>query len=208
METPITHQLERDQENYEIRVANASVDDSNTIFGMIPYNTLSQDLGGFRERILPSAFRMTLDSGSEVWSMFQHDHNKVMARRSTETLKLTERDDGLQIEISPSNTTWSNDALEVIRHGDSDGFSFGFWIPENGDRWIKDGDQIIRDLISVELGEVSVVFNPAYRDQAQISVRAMEKVREFQPVPVSVLEKRLRLKTLQTCFHSFNFEAN
>ena len=113
MEIPITHQLESDQENYEIRVAHATVDESNTIFGLIPYNTLSQDLGGFRERILPSAFQMTLDSGSEVWSMFQHDHNKVMARRSTETLKLTERDDGLQIEISPSNTTWSQDAGKV-----------------------------------------------------------------------------------------------
>lgn len=189
-----THQ--RDKENYEIRVAEAAVNESNTIFGLIPYNTLSSDLGGFRERILPSAFRMTLDSGSEVWSMFQHDHNKVMARRSTETLKLTEREDGLQIEISPSDTSWSRDALEVIRHGDSDGFSFGFWILE--DRWSKEGETIIRDLVSVELGEVSVVFNPAYRDQAQISVRAMEKVREYQPVPVSLLEKRQKINVLQS----------
>ena len=96
--------------------------------------------------------------------------------------------------ITPSNTSWSNDALEVIRYGDSDGFSFGFWpIKES---WHKDGDTVIRDLESVELGEVSVVYNPAYRQQAQISVRAMEQVRSFWKAPVSLLEKRQRLAGL------------
>ncbi|HCS50101.1 HK97 family phage prohead protease [Rubinisphaera sp.] len=149
------------EDNYEIRNVKAEVrtsESGNTIVGTIPFNVLSQDFGDFRERIMPSAFRMTMNSDAEVWSYFQHDSDKVMARRSTGTLGLTLTEDELQIEISPSNTTWSRDALEVIRHGDSDGFSFGFWLIE--DRWIKEDDQIVRELISVDLGEVSVVYNP------------------------------------------------
>lgn len=117
-----------------------------------------------------------------------------MARRSTDTLRLTDTDDGLQIEIFPSNTTWSRDALEVIRHGDSDGFSFGFWILE--DRWSKDGETIIRDLVSVDLGEISVVFNPAYSQNAQISVRALNKVRELNG-NLEIQKKRQKLALLK-----------
>src|SRR5690606_38942367 len=142
--------------DYELRAFKSEIratDDGNSIVGMIPYHTLSQDLGAFRERILPSAFQMTLNSEAEVWSYFQHDSDKVLARRSTGTLGLTHTDVGLEIVISPNDTTWSRGALEVMRHGDSDGFSFGFWVLE--DRWIKEEDTIVRELISVDLGEVS-----------------------------------------------------
>lgn len=189
------------KQDYELRAIKSEIradESGNTIFGMIPFNTLSQDLGGFRERILPSAFQMTLDTGSEVWSYFQHDSDKVLARRSTGTLGLTRTDDGLQVEISPSNTTWSRDTLEVIAHGDSDGFSFGFWVLE--DRWIKEDDQIVRELVSVSLGEVSVVYNPAYLQEAQISVRAMNKVRELSGVGgnMELLRRKQQLAELQT----------
>ncbi|MEZ5945208.1 MAG: HK97 family phage prohead protease [Planctomycetaceae bacterium] len=168
--------MNKQSENYEIRVMPAEVRaDGDTITGLIPYNVLSQDLGGFQERILPSAFRPALGSESEVWSLFQHDQEKVMGRRSTGTLKLTDSPEGLQIEISPSQTSWSRDALEVIRHGDSDGFSFGFWVLD--DNWTKTGDTIVRDLVSVQLGEVSVVYQPAYLSGAKISVRALEQVK-------------------------------
>ena len=163
----------RTSDTYEIRLLPADVRaEGDTITGLIPYNVLSEDLGGFRERILPSAFRPALESKAEVWSLFQHDHEKVMGRRSTGSLKLTDSADGLLVDISPSQTSWSRDALEVIRHGDSDGFSFGFWVLD--DSWTKTGDTLIRDLVSVDLGEVSVVYQPAYLSGAKISVRARE----------------------------------
>ena len=150
-------------------------DEGSIITGKIPYNTRSLDLGGFYEVILPTAFANTLNRNDEVWSLFNHDHNKAMARRSTGTLILDSQEDGLHIEISPSNTSWGNDALEVIRHGDSDGFSFGFysvledWKEENGD--------IVRYLVDTVLDEVSVAFRPAYPDQAEIGIRVAPEVR-------------------------------
>ncbi|MEZ5951177.1 MAG: HK97 family phage prohead protease [Planctomycetaceae bacterium] len=189
------------KQDYELRAIKSEIradETGKTIHGLIPFNTLSQNLGGFRERILPSAFHMTLDSGSEVWSYFQHDSDKVLARRSTGTLGLTQTEDGLQVEISPSNTTWSRDTLEVIAHGDSDGFSFGFWVLE--DRWLKEDDEIVRELVSVDLGEVSVVYNPAYLQDAQISVRALDKVRELAGVSgnLELLRRKQQLAELKT----------
>ena len=180
----------RTSENYEIRLLPAEVTaDGDTITGLIPYNTLSEDLGGFRERILPTAFRPALESEAEVWSLFQHDHEKVMGRRSTGSLQLTDSPEGLQITITPSQTSWSRDALEVIRHGDSDGFSFGFWVLD--DTWTKSGDTLIRDLVSVDLGEVSVVYQPAYLSGAKISVRAKSMLRK------TLLRQRQKLALLQ-----------
>ena len=188
----------REEKNYEIRLLPAELrasEDGKTIVGTIPYHTLSQDLGGFQERILPSAFKPALDTEAEVYALFNHDWERVMGRRSTNSLRLVDSEDGLQIEISPSNTSWSNDALEVIRHGDSDGFSFGFWVLE--DRWDKDGDTIIRDLVSVDLGEVSVVYKPAYKDQAKIGLRSIEKVQELKVESFQLLECRQKLMRLR-----------
>ena len=55
-------------------------------------------MGGFRERILPTAFLPALDTDAEVWSLFQHDSDKVMARRSTGSLRLTNSEEGLMVE--------------------------------------------------------------------------------------------------------------
>ena len=49
------------------------------------YGTLSEDLGGFRERVNPGCFRDCLESGKDVRAFFNHEPTQIVARRSGES---------------------------------------------------------------------------------------------------------------------------
>jgi HK97 family phage prohead protease len=134
------------------------------------FNEFSEDLGGFRERIVPGAFTKTLKDGSVKKSYWNHNYDEVLGSTKAGTLTLEEKDDGLYFEITPPS--WADRHLETIKRGDVDQMSFGFYTVK--DRWAKDeGGKITRDLLEVRLIEVSPVSMPAY-PQTDAKVRSIE----------------------------------
>lgn len=123
------------------------------------FNQLSHDLGGFRERIRPGAFANTIRV-DDVRALFNHDANYVLGRNVSGTLKLAEDEHGLIIDTTPPNAQWAKDLVESIKRGDIDQMSFGF--RTISDDWHKENDEVIRELIEVELYDVSIVTYPAY----------------------------------------------
>lgn len=148
----------------ELRVE-ASDDGPSQIQGVIPYNSKSEDLGGFVEEIKQGAFARTLRERDQV-ALWSHDPSRPLGRRSKGTLALEDSPRGLRIVITPPDTSWGRDALESIRRGDVDKMSFGFNTPEGGDSWREWGGKIIRSLLDVDLFEVSPVVFGAYPKSA------------------------------------------
>jgi HK97 family phage major capsid protein/HK97 family phage prohead protease len=171
------------------------------IRGVIPYNSLSEDLGGFFEKILPGAFKDTLTAVKrgvkKVLSFWSHDANKPLGSTSSGTLKLKDTTKGLEIEIDPPATSWGKDALESIRRGDVTGFSFGFRLKENADRWTEAAGKTIRELLDVELFEVSPVAAPAYPG-SMAAVRARQST-ERRMVDMNVSDEAR--KFIGTFYH-------
>lgn len=152
----------------------------------------SADLGGFVETIRKGAFKRSLDSGQDVLALAHHNSEKVLGRRSAGTLSISEDDTGLIVEITPANTTAGNDIIEDVRAGNIKGMSFGFVTQQ--DSWSKDRRQ--RELIDVDLHEVSAVAWPAYPDTS-IALRRRpsdepEKPVSFEPAPDFEAMKRLK----------------
>jgi HK97 family phage prohead protease len=165
-------QLERRFHCAEIRA-----DESGKLTGYASvFNSVSDDLGGFREVVRPGAFSRTIKNGSDVRALWNHDPNFVLGRTKSGTLTLAEDAHGLHVEIDPPACQWANDLMESIRRGDVSQMSFGFYVIQDG--WVQDPDdntKTIRELREVQLFDVSPVTYPAYPD-TEISARALQIV--------------------------------
>ena len=156
----------------EVRVIELEGNDQPTIVGYAAvFDAMSNDLGGFREKIRPGAFTETLERQDDVAALFSHDSSSVLGRRSAGTLRLEQDSVGLRVEIDAPNTTIGRDVVESIRRGDLDAMSFGFVVEE--EEWARDDEGEVRTLNSVSLFDVSVVTWPAYPDTS-VAVRSME----------------------------------
>ena len=144
------------------------------------FNQWSEDLGGFREKIRPGAFKKTLKE-ADVRALFNHDSNYVLGRNRSGTLILSEDDTGLAIDIDPPDTTWANDLKVSMKRGDVNQMSFGFQTVK--DEWNnEDTKNIERELVEVKLFDVSVVTYPAY-PQTNAQVRSKVEQLASEPVP-------------------------
>lgn len=126
---------------------------------------------GFREVVRPGAFTKTLQEG-DARALWQHDVAMPLGRESAETLRLTDSPEGLRYSIDPPDTSYARDALEVIGRGDVRESSFGFAVVR--DRFHEDESGLaVREILEVELFEVSPVTFPAY-PTTEVQLRAAE----------------------------------
>lgn len=147
------------------------------------FDAVSDDLGGFKEKIKPGAFKKTLKE-ADVRALFNHDQNYVLGRTKSGTLNLSEDARGLRIEITPPDTQWARDLMESMRRGDVDQMSFAFRSVR--DNWGHDSELYpLRTLEEVQLYDVSPVTFPAY-PQTTAQVRELvAKLTQESPVQES-----------------------
>lgn len=152
------------------------------------FDAMSDDLGGFREIVKPGAFRESLNRGDDVPVLIDHEPSKIIGRRSADTLKVWETRKGLKVEIKPPDTQAGRDIVISIRRGDVHGMSFRF--RAISDRWGMEEEEEIRELLKVDLLDVSIVTFPAY-PQTEASLRSLKRWKDAQHgrSAVSALQK-------------------
>jgi len=150
----------------EKRLATLKPDGSKLVGYAAVFGPLSEDLGGFRERVAPEAFNRSLEDDTDIRALVDHDTAKVLGRTSSGTLKLSTDERGLKVEIDLPNTTYANDLRALLERGDVSQMSFAFLVEPNGEKWEgrDESGMRIRILTDVQLIEVSVVTIPAYPD--------------------------------------------
>jgi hypothetical protein len=139
------------------------------------FNELSQDLGGFRERIIPGAGGPSLRQ-NDVIATFNHDTRSLLGRTSSGTLRVGEDREGGWYEIDLPDTTVGRDVAELLKRGDLRGSSFTFRVLDGGQRRADDDDPEtglpVREVTAMDVVELGPVVNPAYLT-TQASLRSL-----------------------------------
>lgn len=127
------------------------------------FNKLSQNLGGFVERIAPDAFSKTLADGGPVVARFNHNDDYLLGTLEADTLRLSVDGTGLRYEVDLPDTSTGRDIAVLAQRGDLRYSSFAF--RTIADDWgFTPDDFPLRTLNEVSLMDVAPVVNPAYRD--------------------------------------------
>ena len=167
--------------NYERRTANGPVElEEGEGFTAVGYaavfNSTSQNLGGFVERIAPNAFKKTIQE-QDVRALFNHEADALLGRTANGTLRLSEDDHGLRYEVDLPNTTLGRDVAELLQRGDLSGRSFGF--RTISDSWTQTEDGYpLRTLNELAIRDVGPVTFPAY-EASEASLRSLAESKEL-----------------------------
>ena len=168
----------------EIRLGDnaTSTSESRHIEGYaIVFNSLSNDLGGFREIIEPTAIDDELIKNSDILCLMNHDIKRGVLARSYHgrgSLKLDIDEHGLHYSFEAPKTALGDEVLEGIRRGDISKCSFAFVCGE--DNWTKDENgEYIRHVKKIKnLYDVSLVYHPAYDEtEVKADTRGLDELK-------------------------------
>ena len=194
----------RKDNNIEIRATNSTPvvsQDSRIVEGYaVVFNSQSEDLG-FYETINPSAITEDVLKRSDVFCLFNHDQDKVLARSKygTGSLQLQLDEQGLKYTFTAPNTDLGDELLEYLRRGDIDSSSFAFTVStdEGSEVWTTgtDGRQY-REILKIDsLHDVSPVWTPAY-SSTSVSQRTLDKLNQLREMQ-DEKEKEVQEETVE-----------
>ena len=153
--------------------------DSRRVEGVaVVFNQWSEDLGGFREKIAPSALEGVI-ARSDIFALLDHDRRRGILGRSNHgdqvSLQLEVREDGLHYSFEAPETALGDELLSCLQRGEIDGSSFAFTVLE--DQWERVGDEYQRTITKIdELYDVSPVYSPAY-SQTTCDLRGLDALK-------------------------------
>jgi len=190
----------------ELRINEA--DGKTRIVGLaVPYGQLSDDLGGYRERMLPGAFSDSLRGDRELRADIEHDPRQILARTKKGTLGFHEDRRGVWATITIPDTPRGREAVEEVRAGNLDGMSITFLRKGVQDRFVPDDAGPIREVSKAVMRSVTLTSMPAYSQTSDTLVlRSLEEWRtaaegeerntpsEAEPPGGAIEDLRLRLE--------------
>jgi HK97 family phage prohead protease len=163
----------------------------------IVFDRWSHNLGGFIERIDPSAAE-GIDWNGVIAS---RNHNfDLLLGRVPKTMDITVDESGVRYSIDPPDTGVGKDTMEMVRRGDIDGSSFMFTVRE--DKWEKpenDGDPYKRTITKFDrVFEMGPVVGPAYpQTDATVGKRTLGLIRDEEEKEINEkLEQQRREQEL------------
>lgn len=167
----------------EVRESQEDSQPSKIVGYAAKFNQWSSDLGGFVERIAPTAFDKA--DMSDVRGLIDHDPGRILGRTASGTLRLSVDDIGLRYEIDLPNTSYARDLMESMKRGDINQSSFAFRVnydnPEAEEWRFNDQTGVYERTINDFSGiyDVSPVTYPAYPStESVVSQRSLDKFKQ------------------------------
>lgn len=133
------------------------------------FNKFSQNLGGFREVLMPGVFSRQETQGwpgfdgSGVMARYNHDDDALLGTTGSGSLRLNIDHNGLAYEVDLLDDALSERVYKLVQRGDVAKSSFAF-IADDDDWDVDESGFPIRSVLQARLGDVAPVNSPAYLD--------------------------------------------
>ena len=121
----------------------------------VVFNVLSEDLGGFREIIRPTAITQDLIDSSDIIANMDHRDDYMMARLKygKGNINLSIDDHGLKFRFECPETAKGEELLQHVKRGEITQCSFAFsldYLDKESERWSvnSDGTQL-REILKI-----------------------------------------------------------
>jgi HK97 family phage prohead protease len=135
------------------------------------FGKLSRRLGGFVERVMPTAFNEARSADwPDVVCRYNHKDDMVLGTTAAGTLQLEVDERGLRYDVIPPSCR--ADVVEYVQRGDVRYSSFAFrcMVPGTDDEWgVTEFNFPMRSLHNVALLDTAPVLDPAYRDTSAVA---------------------------------------
>lgn len=151
-----------------------------------PWDSLSVDLGGFREKFSPTAFDGLIDRHPndprgkvDVPFLFNHDPSLITGRTTNGRLSITKEPRGLAYVHDPLLTSAGRDLVMMVEDRTITGSSFAFTVADGGETWTEDErGGVVRTIHQAGgLFDLSAVTSPAY-PSSSIAPRSLDAWRQ------------------------------
>jgi HK97 family phage prohead protease len=157
------------------------------------YGAISENLGGFVERIAQGAATKTLKE-TDLRGLFNHDPNNLLGRMGSGTLRVNDASEGLRYFIDKPDTSLGRDLATLVARGDIYGSSFTFK-PEGakGAHWGRSETGFpLREIRQMKMRDVGPVTFPAY-SASDVALRSLAEFRSlpFEEIIAAAADERL-----------------
>ena len=134
------------------------------------WTEIKDQLGTYRERIAPGAFKRSLGQRTPILQ-FDHGQHPLIGSLPLGSISVTREDrNGLFVRAKLSDNWLIDPVRDAIRDGGITGMSFRFRVID--DEWASDDQGETRTVKEVELLELGPVVFPAYQ-QTSVAVRSL-----------------------------------
>ncbi|KAA0893069.1 HK97 family phage prohead protease [Pusillimonas sp. ANT_WB101] len=167
----------------ELRSGGTLATNGKTLSGYAAVFNSEAPIGDFAEVIRAGAFTKSLQSGSNIRALYHHDASALLGTTKGGTLELREDAKGLAFSLKLPDTSHGRDLAILVDRGDVAGCSFGFRVRDGGDKWEQRGTTLIRELLDLDLQEITLTSDPAYADTT-VALRSKPSVYETRGLRV------------------------
>jgi HK97 family phage prohead protease len=159
------------------------------------FERLSQNLGGFVERIAPGFFDSSRDAGFRG-VMARYNHDLLLGTTAAGSLRMRIDATGLDYEVDLLDDPDSQRVFKLVQRGDVSQSSFAFYVAE--DEWSQtDNGFPLRTLVGGTLVDVAPVDQPAYLDTST-GLRSLAEARGVDLAQVQELARSNDLAKILT----------
>lgn len=171
--------MEKEIRSYSIEFK--SVPETRKIEGRaIPFNTLSPNRQGFREKVSPEAVEGVIEK-SDIFMLYNHDRSKGFLARNKKgkgSLQIDVREDGVYFSFDCPTDNLGEYIHQRMLTGELDEMSWAFTI--ESDTWVKGVDGVYERTINKfeELYDFSIVDQSYYGIEGAVKCARFEEIQE------------------------------